>query len=212
MDIVGMEKIVFFVKKSGANSNGILLQQFIKNNDLKLLNGDILITTGMITWSAEDGTSTILDYGLVTQSGKDLVERLRIDEGAKIMSGSDHVALILDLKIKKAELPSYETINIPGNSNFETFHAILDRIPQSRTAEHVSLNKHCKWLQSTLLRAGKDAFGTIDGKVKSRKCKCIPQTIRKLRQQRKDLAGLVRRKSVWKTKYSWWTDWNQKSL
>ena len=51
---------------------------------------------------------------MVTQAGKDLVERMRIDEGGKIMSGSDHVALILDLKIKKsqkAELPRYETVN-----------------------------------------------------------------------------------------------------
>ena len=71
------------------------------------------------------------------------------------MSGSDHVALILDLKIKKsqkAELPRYETVNIPRNPNFEMFHDILDRILQSRTEEHESLNEHCKWLQSALLR------------------------------------------------------------
>ena len=92
------------------------------------------------------------------------------------------------------------------------FHDILDQILQSRTEEHESLNEHCKWLQSALLRAGKEAFGTRDGKVKRRKCNRIPRTIRKLRQQRKNLAGMVRRKAVWKTKYSWWTDQNQKSL
>ena len=173
-----------------------------------------MITTGMCTQSS-GGTSAILDYGMVTQAGKDLVERMRIDEGGKIMSGSDHVALILDLKIKKsqkAELPRYETVNIPRNPNFEMFHDILDRILQSRTEEHVSLNEHCKWLQSALLRAGKEAFGTRDGKVKRRKCNRIPRTMRKLRQLRKNLAGMVRRKAVWKTKYSWWTDQNQKSL
>ena len=54
----------------------------------------------MYTRSA-GGISPILDYGLVTQASKDLVKRMRIDVGEKIRSGSDHVALILDLKKSK---------------------------------------------------------------------------------------------------------------
>ena len=54
--------------KEKTNSNGVLLQQFIKNNALTLLNADPRITAGMFTRTA-GGNTTVLDYGLAFKEG-----------------------------------------------------------------------------------------------------------------------------------------------
>ena len=119
--------------KDHVNSNGVLLQQFIRSNNLILLNADSNITTGMYTRSA-GGIPTILDYGLATKDSIDLVRRMIIDEPGVVMAGSDHVALILDLEINKCQTvaPSnYETINIPLNPDYKVIQQNLDNILQT---------------------------------------------------------------------------------
>ena len=200
--------------KDHVNSNGVLLQQFIRSNNLILLNADSNITTGMYTRSA-GGIPTILDYGLATKDSIDLVRRMIIDEPGVVMAGSDHVALILDLEINKCQTvaPSnYETINIPLNPDYKVFQQNLDNILQTRPTTLDSLDTQCKWLQNALITAGKKTFGVRVNKSKPKQHNNVPKTIRKLRQQRKELSGLVKRKSIWRAKYSWWTDRDQKSL
>ena len=70
---IGNKEYGIPVNKEHINSNGVLLQQFIRSNNLILLNVDSNLTTGMYTRSA-GGIQTILDYGLATKDSIDLVQ------------------------------------------------------------------------------------------------------------------------------------------
>ena len=104
------------------------------------------------------------------------------------------------------EPSNYETINIPLNPDYKVFKQNLDSIVQTRPTTLDSLDTQCKWLQNALITAGKKTFGVRDNKSKPKQSNKVPKTIRKLRQQRKELSGLMKWKSIWRAKYSWWTD------
>ena len=188
--------------KEKTNSNGVLLQQFIKNNALTLLNADPRITAGMFTRTA-GGNTTILDYGLASKEGVGLIDSMSIDENGNIMAGSDHAALILKLKLKREHGSSStprEKINIPNNPDYDVFHFKLDEVLSARTEGYNNIDEHCIWLQQSLISAGILAYGTRNANHQPCRKVSLPKSIRKLRQERKVIARLVKRKSILKLK------------
>ena len=206
--------------KGEVNTNGRLLKAFISNNSMNLINADKSITTGTFTRSA-GGCSTILDYALTSRGHIGLVEAMLIDENGSILTDSDHAALIIDLNVAKNEdltwiTSNKETMDIPANADYSLYHANLDRILEDRYDECKSIKETCTVLQQVVVQAGVDTFGmrTVSGKVGKKPP--ISKIIRKLRKERNILAGLVKRGTVWKTKYSLtgrvWAETDKKRL
>ena len=84
--------------KPGTNSNGRKLLDFVSNNNLVILNRNKELCTGTFT-RITLYSSTILDYVLITNNLQDNIIRMGIDDKVSLLSGSDHVALRVDISV-----------------------------------------------------------------------------------------------------------------
>ena len=82
--------------RPGVNLNGRKLLNFVDNNGLVMLNKDKSICSGTFT-RITPVSSSILDYVLVTPDLTKEVVSMAVDEDLVLFTGSDHVAITVDL-------------------------------------------------------------------------------------------------------------------
>ena len=185
------------------NFNGRLLQDFVAINNMKMVNADPNLTTGMFTRTA-GGYATVLDYVLSTGGISSRICSLKIDEEGEIFTGSDHAGLILEIESIEAE-PDEEDeegdeIRIPKNTDFKEFKACLDEVlNQHSDYEELSLNDKCLRLQEVIRNAGLKIFGKPKQREKQRKQVKISKSLRKLKDRRKWLEKSAKRLTISKT-------------
>ena len=127
-----------------------------------IVNAKQEITSGVFTRSA-GGCSTILDYVLTSGGLMNNIKSLTIDEHTEIFTGSDHAGLILEVEQEQSQgdedTEEGESIYIPMNAEYETFHILLDEAIQEETEyEGMSINNKTIFLQEVLRKAGRKAW------------------------------------------------------
>ena len=138
---------------------------------------------------------------MTTPGDKRLVEHIQIDKDGTFLPDSNHAVLILDLNINKSVKVGDEQainmiLNIPRNSYFSKFQENLDGIMSEPPVDQEEL---CGWLQRSLIQAGMATFELKDANLRVSKKPDIPKSIRKLRSERRMLAGKLKRGTIWNT-------------
>ena len=88
----------------GINSNGERILNFAELNELHIINRNRDLCTGTFT-RIVPSSSTVLDYVLASDSLVPDILDMVIDEGKKLLYGSNHVAIRVDLKLRGSEVP-----------------------------------------------------------------------------------------------------------
>ena len=182
------------------NYNGELLQNFIRVNNMTMVNADLTRTVGRFTRSA-GGFSTILDYTICSQSANGLIKNMHIDEEGNILSGSDHASIMIELDLPnsgsgRAGEEAINKITIPVNAEFSRFHASLDEELQKVNWAALDIEMQCEVLQVAMRTAGTRVFGGQSGATRAKRKAKVPYRIRRLRQLVKRQDQKVKRASA----------------
>ena len=135
--------------RPGVNLNGRKLLNFVANNDLIMLNKDRDLCWGTFT-RVTPTTSSILDYAIVT---KDLVEdviRMGVDTDVHLFTGSDHVALRIDIKLNvqgSTEVGVYNKLFLRSDRDLSVAKSLMDSCLGDHEWTHLDLDGKCKLLQ-----------------------------------------------------------------
>ena len=88
-----------------ANQNGKLVNDFIENNSLVLLNCDPRCS-GLITWE-QRGQKSAIDFVIINELVSQRILQMTIDEEWNFLKLSDHNAISINLKVPKNEKSIY---------------------------------------------------------------------------------------------------------
>ena len=146
----------------GINTNGALMLEFIQLNKLKMINADQTRTNGLFTRSS-GGFSTILDYALASRGADNMITRMEIDEVGDLLDGSDHAAVVLEIRLPKEpvrNIPADEEqgLRIPGNTDYGEYKNKVDELLKDINWEGLTVDEKCKALQSSIIQAGSVIF------------------------------------------------------
>ena len=181
------------------NFNGILIQNFVKTNNMRLVNAEPEITSGLFTRSA-GGNSTILDYVLATAGAIQKIKAMEVDEQAEIFMGSDHAGIIITVEIHKDEDENDEDemqgVRVPLNAVFHGFQKKLDEILNTHDLyDEMSVNEKCILLQEAVQLAGEQEFGHGKKRVRKRFKIKLTKSMKSLRDQQRWLERATKRLS-----------------
>ena len=194
---VGIPPLGIEGNRTGVNSNGVRLLNFIKNNDMVMLNQDKELCSGLFTRITPFSCS-VLDYVLVTRSLHDEVLRMGVDEGLELFTGSDHVAVRVDVRIPTTSAdphpPKAKSIRLRGDRDLKLAQDIMDREIDKVDWKSLSLDEKGESVQRILVAANVEAYGTNPLKRKPRRNK----DLKRLQSQRRGAAKEERRLSVLK--------------
>jgi hypothetical protein len=148
--------------RPGVNLNGRKLLNFVNNNGLVMLNKDKSICSGTFT-RITPVSSSILDYVLVTPDLTKEVVRMAIDEDLTLFTGSDHVAITVDLLLDCQQEPSPDRANaglfLRPDRDLSKAKAIMDGYLNDCSWEDLTLDDKCVKLQEILVAANTEAYG-----------------------------------------------------
>ena len=189
---------------AGVNSNGVLLQDFIAVNDLRLINADRSRTKGLFTRTA-GGYSTILDYVVSTRRIDKDITSLTIDEAGDLITGSDHAALVLQMSWTESgnkinEDYNEHKIRIPRNTDYKAFQLKLDDLLGEIDWGSLDLEQQCQTLQESLVEAGKLTFGYGAYERVRKPRKKVSRSLRMLKLRRKVQERLMKKAAALKSR------------
>ena len=147
--------------RPGVNSNGHKLLNFVSNNYLVMLNRDKELCTGTFT-RITPTTSSILDYAIVTKDLVGEVIRMGIDTDVDLFTGSDHVALRIDVKLKGHGSNglglSSNKLFLRSDSILAVAKNLMDTYLRDQVWNQLSLNEKCELLQWSVVNANTVAY------------------------------------------------------
>ena len=130
----------------------------------------------------------MLDYVLVTRSLHDEVLRMGVDEGLELFTGSDHVAVRVDVRIPTTSAdphpPKAKSIRLRGDRDLKLAQDIMDREIDKVDWKSLSLDEKGESVQRILVAANVEAYGTNPLKRKPRRNK----DLKRLQSQRRGAA------------------------
>ena len=200
--------------RPGVNSNGRKLLNFVQNNGLVMLNKEKNICSGTFT-RITPVSSSILDYVLVTPDLTKEVVKMVVDEDLALFTGSDHVAITVDLLLDCKQEPSPDRANkglfLRPDRDLSRAKAIMDVSLNECNWDSLTLDDKCEKLQEILVMANTEAYG---GEKPKKVRKVI--RIKKLRARRqvaernRNRLSLVRAKK--KLRNQVWSEAEQEQL
>ena len=181
--------------RPGTNTNGEKLLNFVRNNNLLMLNQDKELCSGLFT-RITPLSSTVLDYVLVSRALKNSVARMIIDEQLQWFSGSDHVAVYVEVILpdnkEHIELPKKKGLFLKKDRDIGLAHRIMDRHINEIDWDSLPLDEKLVNVQQILVSSNVEAYGTRQAKgVKHKNRK-----LKRLQQERRRVAQVERRLSV----------------
>jgi len=148
--------------RPGVNLNGRKLLDFVNNNGLVMLNKDKNICSGTFT-RITPVSSSILDYVLVTPDLTKEVVGMAVDEDLVLFTGSDHVAITVDLLLDCQQEPCPDRANgglfLRPDRDLSKAKAIMDAYLSDCSWEDLTLDDKCVKLQEILVAANMEAYG-----------------------------------------------------
>ena len=142
-------------------------------------------------------SSAILDYVLVSQNMKDDVLRMGIDTEVELLSGSDHVAIRLDIKLVWEPCITPETkqcnISLTENRDMKVAKNAMDKMLGNLNWDNLTLNEAGEKLQQILIAANVDSYNTAP--VQKRKPRNVFK-LKRLKNKRKELEKTEKRLSL----------------
>ncbi|XP_023345051.1 uncharacterized protein LOC111714221 [Eurytemora carolleeae] len=181
--------------RPGTNTNGEKLLNFVRNNNLLMLNQDKELCSGLFT-RITPLSSTVLDYVLVSRALKNSIARMIIDEQLQWFSGSDHVAVYVEVILpdtkEHIELPKKKGLFLKKDRDIGLAHRIMDRHINEIDWDSLPLDEKLVNVQQILVSSNVEAYGTRQAKgVKHKNRK-----LKRLQQERRRVAQVERRLSV----------------
>lgn len=188
----------------GINSNGALMLEFIQLNNLKMINADQTRTKGLFTRSS-GGYSTILDYALASRGADKMITKMEIDEVGDLLDGSDHAAVLLEIKLPKVSARNATTeeehgLRIPGNTDYAEYKIKVDEILKDINWEVLTVDEKCKALQSTIIKAGAMIFGNKTGRGRVKTRPKVPKSLKNLRSKQRNQERFVKKLTIIKAR------------
>ena len=186
--------------RTGVNNNGRKLISFIQNNDLVMVNKLKDTCAGTFT-RITPHSSSILDYVLVTQNMVNDVLRMGIDTDIELLSGSDHVAIRLDINliggIGKPTATKSSYISLADNRDMSVAKNAMDKMLNDVDWDNLCLNEAGEKLQQILINANVTSYNTAQ--VHKKKPRNVFK-LKRLKNQRKELEKKEKRLSLEKIK------------
>ena len=134
--------------RPGVNLNGRKLLNFVSNNDLVMLNRDRELCSGTFT-RVTPTTSSILDYAIVTKDLVGDVIRMGVDTDVDLFTGSDHVALRIDIKLNvqgSTGVGVYNKLFLRSDRDLSVAKNLMDSYLGDHEWNHLALDRKCELL------------------------------------------------------------------
>ena len=203
--------------KPGTNSNGRKLLDFVSNNNLVILNRNKELCTGTFT-RITPYSSTILDYVLITKNLQDNIIRMGIDDEVSLFSGSDHVALRVDISVPQIHNEERTTqskerpLILHQERDLKTAKVIMDKAFDECDWDEISLDEKCKVFQEIIVSANLEAYGNAP----RTKVKRQNKHLKRLQYQKKTADQKSKKLSLERTNiilnHGIWSEENQELL
>ena len=183
------------------NDNGELFLNFIRMNDLSIIN-TLPVARGLFTrFMSNNGTNpgrSLLDYGLIDSEHESYVSSFIIDADARYECGSDHALLTATLKFGHYPQVQWEfkdvlKFNIHPNTDYKCYAHRLDQISKEtplHTFEQLPVHEKLDFITGAITMAGRDALGYKVSKKKS--SRQLPKSLRDKIKEKNELAKQLR--------------------